>query len=220
MAEDIAIEGYEEAIASERKDRAVALLGLGELIAGIHVEPLTPKRLEWLRAFSNPFICGGEISPFHLHKFMWIVSSEFVPEFNAEKPKETAFIGYAGTLDATELREGIEEYLDRAFLDAPQGKAGTPYYAPTISYYHTLVIAYPGGGWTLERVADTPLPVIFQLIKADDRYNGRIVYNGRSDKVAGDWLDRQNTPEAIAERLAIQERMFAGTPQLEPEFAI
>lgn len=212
MAEEIQIPGFEEAIASERKDRSVALLGLGELIAGIKVAPLTPRRLEWLRAVENPFVVGGKVSPAAILQFLWLIHAGFQPGEDAL----TNFVQSHGGLDADELREGIDEYLDRAFLDSPRGAPGTPYYAPTVSYYHSLVIAYPGGGWTLERVLDTPLPVIFQLIKADDRYNGRLVYNGRSDKVAGDWLDEQNTPKAIARRKAKQDmilKAFLKTPK-------
>lgn len=214
MAEEIVIPGQAEAFASERKDRAVALLGLGELIAGINVAPLTPRRLEWLRAVGNPFVVGGKVSPAAILQFLWLIHEDFKPGEDAL----TNFVQSHAGLDADELRDGIDEYLDRAFLDSPRGAPGTPYYAPTVSYYHSLVIAYPGGGWTLERVLDTPLTVIFQLIKADDRYNGRLVYNGRSDKVAGDWLDEQNTPESIAERKSEQERLFAefNEPQKTP----
>ncbi len=216
---DIEIPGYESALALERKSRCIAILGLPQTICGVRVESLTPWRLEWLREKDNPFIVGGMISVAHMLQFLWLVATD-----SGEAMQMDSFIERHATLNAIELREGIDSYLNNAFMDSPQGKSGTPYYAPTISYYHSLVIAYPGGGWTLDKVSDTPIPVILQLIKADAHYNGRVVYNGISDRVAGDWLDEQNSPEKIAERLAEQKRMFVEhfNPRVEaePEFDI
>ncbi len=228
MAEELQIPGYAVALASERRDRALAILGLPQAICGVKVQPFTPWRLEWLRLQDNPFIVGGysEPTPAEMLQFLWVVA-----DGTGEAMALETFVETHATLNADELRAGIDAYLDRAFLDSPRGASSTPYFAPTISYYHSLVISYPCGGWTLEKVSDTPLAVIFQLLKADDRYNGRVVFNGRSDKVSGDWLDEQNTPELIAARLAEQRRMFAEhfapTPEIKPtpqrpvwEFAI
>ena len=179
---------FENALASERKDRAVAMLGLPELIAGIRVESLTPRRLERLRAFNNPYVCGGEKSEFHIHKFLWFVSSGFVPEFDEVKPKELEFLSSIANLDCDEADEGIEAYYERTFLDAPTRAAGTPYYSSSAGIYHALNTSYPSAGWTLERVLDTPLRVIYQLIKVADQAVGCTVVNRRSSPLIGKYL--------------------------------
>jgi hypothetical protein len=53
------------------------MLGLPELIAGVQVEPLTPRRLEWLRAMGNPFVCGGDCPIAAIPDFLWYVTKDF-----------------------------------------------------------------------------------------------------------------------------------------------
>jgi hypothetical protein len=194
---------HEAALESERRDRAVALLGLPELIAGIRVSPLTPRRLEWLRAFSNPFICGGAPSPAAILQFLWFVSPDF--SFETSEEKRLAFIAQRAELDYPEAREGIEVYLDRAFLDAPNGSEKVSYYAPTVGLYHTLNEYYPHAGWSLEAVLNTPLSIIYQLIKAGDKARGAAVVNRRSFEVQARWLDTLETITASTQQLLLEK---------------
>ena len=53
------------------------MLCLPELIAGVQVEPLTPRRLEWLRAMGNPFVCGGDCPIAAIPDFLWYVTKDF-----------------------------------------------------------------------------------------------------------------------------------------------
>lgn len=220
MAETTCIQGFAEAIASERKDRATCLLGLPELIAGIQCAPLTPRRLEWLRAFNNPFVCGGASSVSSLLQFLWFVSLEF--SFDAGPEKRDAFIESKLGLDVGEAVEGIGEYLDRAFLDAPHGKPGKPYYAPAVGLYHSMNTSYPHGEWTLERTLDTPLAVIYQLIKVDDISKGCAVLNRRSDAVAVKWAEQLETftipmPELPTQIKSVNRADFASDEAYEAE---
>lgn len=194
MSEKSCISGFDSAIASERKDRATCLLGLtGELIAGIPCAPLTPRRLEWLRAFNNPFICGGQSSVATMLQFLWFVSVEFCTDSAKRDEFLESNADIAGAERLLETADGISAYLDRAFLDAPHGKPGKPYYAPTVGLYHSLNSSYPHGEWTLAKVLDTPLAVIYQLIKVDDISNNRMVINRRSDEVAVKWAESLET---------------------------
>jgi len=184
------VQGYNAAAATERKDRAIPLLGIGELIAGVPCAPLTPRRLEWMRAYDSPFICGGEVTPAAMLQFLWFVS----PNFSTDKKSKDAFIATNLTLNAEELRDGIESYLDRAFLDARDGKPGKSYVSQWVGFYRGLSSAY-GDEWTFEKVGDTPLALIFQLLKENDRYQGETVTNRRSDAVTQRWLDEINQPK-------------------------
>jgi hypothetical protein len=185
---DVTLDEHADALDSERKDRAVAMLGLPELIAGVQVEPLTPRRLEWLRAMGNPFVCGGGLSDFQIYKFMWHVSPKFVVETDAEKPIESSFLEAMVSLDIPDALEGIDEYLDRAFLDAGPGREGVSFYGSTAGLYCSLNTAYPGAGWHLERVLDTPLRILYQLIKAADDARGCTMQNRRSSPLISKFL--------------------------------
>lgn len=182
---DVTLDAHAEALASERKDRAVAMLGLPELIAGVQVEPLTPRRLEWLRAMGNPFVCGGDCPIGAIPDFLWYVTKDF--EFGNEE-KRKAFLAAILNLDVDEAREGIDEYLDRAFLDAGPGREGVSFYGSTAALYCALNTAYPGAGWHLDRVLDTPLRVLYQLIKAADDARGCSMQNRRSAPLISKFL--------------------------------
>jgi hypothetical protein len=201
VASESCIAGFDEAIASERRDRSIAFTGLPELINGIVCMPLTPRRLEWLRATDSPFVCGGKISSASVIQFLWLVSPAF--PFDAIQAGRDEFIGKHAEIDDAETLEGIDRYLDAAFLDAPSGKASKPYYSPSAGLYHSLNESYPSGEWTMDKVLDTPLRVIYQLIKAADRANGAIVVNRRSDEVAAKWASSLETlrfPESEVEK--------------------
>jgi hypothetical protein len=187
VAEDSLLSDYATAVASERKDRAEAVLALPELIAGVRVEALTPRRLEWLRACGNPFICGGECPVAAIPEFIWHIIKDF--RFGDDE-RRRAFLAAVIDLNEYEAREGIDAYLDRAFLDAPSGSDSVGYYAPTVGLYNVLNEYFPSAGWSLATVLDTPLRVIYQLIKCADKQRGCVVVNRRSDAVKGRMLDK------------------------------
>lgn len=202
MANESCIPGFDAAIASERRDRSKALLGLPELIAGIVCMPLTLRRFEWLRAYDSPFVCGGKLSNAAILQFLWFVCPLF--PFDAVQEGRDKFVDSMAGTNFEEALEGIEIYLSAAFLDAPHGSASKPYYSHTAGLYHSLNESYPSGEWTLERVLDTPLNVIYQLIKAADKSRGCLVFNLRSDELASKWGECLETI-TLAESKVVRE---------------
>lgn len=195
MAEDYTFSELERAVRSERYHRAQAILGLPELIAGIQVEPLTYERLEWLNVAGNPFVCGGVVATedgeplaLPLMEFIWFVSPDWKLEIGSEKPLWQEFLLKHRDLNLIDAREGIDEYLDRAFLDCTGIEGGVSFYSQTAGAYQALNASYPGGGWTMKVVKKTPLRIALQLIKAADRDRGCTVQNRRSSKLIGQYL--------------------------------
>lgn len=184
------VKGYNAAAEEERKLRAVPLVGIGELIAGIPCAELTPRRLEWLRLFGNPFICGGAVSDSSVMQFLWLVS----PQFKPGKEAFNNFLRERIAENVSELREGIELYLDRCYADVEKGKPSKSYTSQWVCYYRALTLAY-GAEWTFERVGDTPLKLIFQLLRENDRYQGKTVINPMSDALIQKYLDEINKPK-------------------------
>lgn len=182
MPSQSCIPGYDEALASERKDRAFVFIGLKEKICGLDCEYLTPRRLEWLRAFDNPFAVGGDSVPnTAILQFLWVVN----PNFTTDKEKRNQFIEGCAGLKIADAPKEIDEYLDRAFLDAPTGKPAVPYVSVAASLVYSM--SRDPFHWTMERTLDTPIQIIYQLLKADDYHNGRTVHNARSSKIEADW---------------------------------
>lgn len=182
MATTVHVPDFQEAVASERIDRAIAFLPLLERICGIECAKLTPIICEYLRAYSNPFIIGGSVSALDIANFLWFTQPTF-PNGDRE-----AFKNRIQLMSESDLRVGIFEYLDRAFLDSPYGKAGKPYYALAAGVAFDM--ASDPYHWDYMRTMHEPLAVCFQLIKARDRARGMTVVNNRSDVVVGDWLDK------------------------------
>lgn len=185
------IPGYAEAVESERIDRASAIVGLPETICGMAVEQLTPFLVEFLIVKRSPFISGGSITPGAILQFLWIIS----PAFNRRNPGGASeFVETHGlNLDYETASREISEYLERTFLDAPQGREEKPLYSAAASIAVQLM-AKPFF-WRQHKALHTPLRVSYQLLKANAKSLGATVVNSRSDKVMGDWIDTLPTRE-------------------------
>ncbi len=200
----IEIPGYTDAVAEERRDRAFAFLGQQDTICGVPVHQMTPIHWEWFRATDNPFVCGGHVNSAHALHALWMLSVDF----KADAAATQEFTERHLTIDVESLYRDLDAYMVRMFLDAPYGKEGLPYYSAAAGMVHGMAEA--PYNWDTERTLRTPLPIIFQLLKAKDRAAGIIVINRKSDKVRGDWLDvRQqqlDRERKRAERRARRER--------------
>ena len=188
MATKCCIPGYDEAILSESLDRAFAFIGLPEFIAGQPVNQMTPMGMEWLKAVNNPYVSGGFTNVATAIQFIWILS----PEFSECKKKCERFTKklLKLNLDYDEICEDIDAYLDRVFLDAPEGKPSLPYYSSMAGLIHAM--ASEPYYWSMEKTQFTPLRVIFQLLKVKAKCDGATVVNKRSHKIKGDWLAQIN----------------------------
>ena len=168
---------YEAALASEQEDRARVFLGLPETICGIECDPLTPRRVEFLRLAKSPFIVGGKVTHIEIAQFVWVVSKAFAPD----RKQRDAFIPSLLKMDVQKAREEIEEYIERAYLNSIGSKEQRPCISACASYAFALAGEPYRMPW--REVLDTPLGVIFQLIGAIDMSQGRAMINKRSDKV-------------------------------------
>lgn len=185
MAEKFPFVEYFAAIRGEQEDRAIAFLELKENICGIEVEPLTLLKMELLRIAGSPFIVGGTVSQTSIIQFLWIVCSNFVPnpqvrdEWIARNP-----------IDFQKAREEIDDYLDRAFLDASGGGRNKTVVSMCATIAHNMAGEPYRMPW--REALRTPVAVLFQLIKADGIANGRTpLVNKRSDKISSAFAERK-----------------------------
>ena len=197
---------YEAALASELDDRAFVFLGLQETICGVLCEPLTPRRVEWLRLAKSPFIIGGKVGPVEIAQFLWIVSKAFVPN----KEKRNDFLQSNLGIEVAKAREEIDEYLERAYLDS---MGGTSTSRPCVSPCATYALALAGEPFRMswQQVLDTPLGVILQLLKAKDMSEGRAVINKRSDQVNLDYAAACDVARKADEKLAAKRKKKEAT---------
>ena len=178
---------YRDAVASEIEDRELAFLGLDEDICGVKCSPLTLRKISLLKVAKSPFILGGEVETMHIVQFLWIVSKQF----STDAAEREAFIGSIMELDTEKCIREINEYIDRAFLDI---RMGTSKSRPLVSMTATVALEMAGEPFRMNwrEVLDTPIAVLFQLMKAHDISEGGKPANARSDKIRGQWLAEVN----------------------------
>lgn len=197
----IVIPGLDEAIAEERRDRALAFIGQTEIICGVPVKQMTPIHWEWFRATNNPFVIGGEVTPEIAVHSLWLLAEAFE---STKEASDLFAVSHAYLLkDAVPflLRKELDEYFDRMFLDAPYGKDGLPYYSCAAGLGHAM--AQEPYRWDTDRTMKSSLPVIFQFLKARDKAAGEVVINRKSHAIRGAWLDSQNAAlEALRKKEA------------------
>ena len=186
-APEFPYDAYREAVASEIDDRELAFLGLDEDICGVKCVPLTLRKLSLLKVAKSPFILGGEVETMHIVQFLWIVSKQF----SVDATEREAFIGGILELDTEKCIREINEYIDRAFLDI---RMGTSKSRPLVSMTATVALEMAGEPFRMNwrEVLDTPIAVLFQLMKAHDISEGGKPANARSDKIRGQWLAEVN----------------------------
>jgi hypothetical protein len=129
-------------------------------------------------------VFSGEITDNHILQFLWIISPEFAP--GSEGMKQWLAKDEIANLDLDKAEDEIEEYLDRAFLDAGGGGKSVPHFSLSADLV-TAMSAEPFR-WAMEKTLDTDMRITWQLIKCHTKSIGGFVCNKRSDKLAGDWI--------------------------------
>lgn len=187
-----AIPGYREACANEQANRNLAVLPLSVPLCGIQVHQLMPRHIVLLGYCHNAFI-EGERPPVleDIVFFLWAVSLEYCLDLK----KRDKFIKnwVKQNKDCKPIRE-IDEYLERAFQDAPPSRQtyGPEYFAPSIYFVDLFGSEY---GWTVEQTMGTPLATIYQLLKAiKRRYRPGAIQFNPSDAIKARVLRDQMMP--------------------------
>jgi hypothetical protein len=195
---------YSRILEEEKRDRASIFCGKNELVAGVSVLPMTPLILETLVAFENPLLVGGEITRGSVLHFLWIVSDGFS---TAEAAREAFLKEWAIRIDKDSAAFEINFYIERTFMDSASGKLSKPYFSMAAFLIHQM--AKNPFRWSMEKTMQTPLRIIFQLLKASAQEDGEIVFNKRSDKALGDAaaeLNRAREAKEISEEDLIRLR--------------
>lgn len=188
-----AIPGYRDACEREQANRNLAVLPLSLPLCGLSVHQLMPRHIVLLSYCQNAFIEGKrEPAIEDIVFFLWAVSTEYCLDIK----KRDKFIAHwiKKNKDVRPIRD-INEYLERAFQDAPgTGNSDGPQYVAPAIYFVDLF----GGeyGWTMEQTMNTPLATIYQLLKAiRRRHNPKGIQFNPSDALKARLLLGQITPK-------------------------
>ena len=212
------IPGYAEAVERQDLIRDVAFLGVPEILAGISVAPLTFRHLLWLQVIGSPFIGAGEADMDTLHLgvagfFKTIAPlakpSFMLTQFDAKEQADLkTFMRQVGVVKAPAALQGIREYVEEAFLDAPASAgeaAGENYFSVGAALTHRLAKNYPSlnaNPTVYPNASDVPLKAGFQLLKlitrdeAAEAGRNPVLFNALTSNLKSRWLETRNQNDA------------------------
>lgn len=185
------IPGYREAVEKETTAREASYLGVSELVCGVPLLPLTPRRFLILDIVGSPFVSGGNPTAADIALFLWACS----PDYNPEKPskfRRWLFIRRCRKLIVKDAVDGIRQYVTDALQDAPgsSGQSGPASTSWISSIVDSLAREY---GWSEAHILDMPLKRVFQYFRVITRRNNpKANFFNPSDRVRGDWLRKIN----------------------------
>jgi hypothetical protein len=215
------IPGYSEVLTTERRNRAIAFLGLTRTVCGVEVVPFCPKHRLALGLVENGFMMHGDGGPEDVLQVLWHLSPLYEQRFGPRRSaaeaerKRLAVQVLAG--DPADLSQQVRVFLASQFADRPEIQGDDAGESPDYSdHVHWVAIESSfwmsiHGGFTLESYLSTPYLVLQQLRRAwkvnnPDRMrlpNGDVVtdhpiFRNFSDKLAGDWQVEQRAVIALA----------------------
>lgn len=199
------------ALDCERRLREEAYLDLPHNICGIPCRQITPRLLAVLFRIRTPYLTGEEVTPEATLQFLWAVDRNNPMRAEKRKPFQRSkrhqfldFIARGFDFDLAELE--IDQFLNETFLDAPDGKPSRPYVC-SIAWLEYSMSAKPFL-WDRERTLETPIRVIYQLLRCRAIDNGISLTNRISDRLVQEALEEINSPEAMEKRAA-EFKVFA-----------
>lgn len=203
---------YVKAISRERKLREEAYLSAPHFICGIPLKQITPRLLAVLFRIETPFLTGAEVRDGDVLRFLWAChvdnplreerSRLFQP---SKRQRFLASINAGFDFDLAVAE--IDCFMEDTFMDSPDGKSSRPY-ACSIAWLEYSMCSKPFC-WTREYTLDSPMRIIYQLLRCRALDNGAILKNRLSDPVLDSALEELNTPEARLKRMEEFRAKFA-----------
>jgi len=200
------IPGFKEAVEAEQAVRSSVLLGIGADVCGIEVRPFTVLDLIHLQAIKSPFVSGGFISRMDCLRFLVLQSVDYRKpgpgwweRFKLRRRNKGIMARLKGR-STEDMIEGINGFIDDAFMDAPAGSADSSGSAPIASSAAVMVDAIASEySWPISEILGLEVAFVFQLFRLRHIAKGgsrAALINRKSSKVVGEFLRKLNQKEA------------------------
>lgn len=188
---------YAEEIEREEARREEAFLDLPRTVCGEQLRLMTPRDLLILNGVGNAFVCGGELEPWHAAMLVWHLNArnDGTRSIRNVVRREVLYSRLSRAAWADVLA-GVNGYIDEIFQDAPittgtdRRPIGTCFLAPLVVRIATRT------GWAQSEILDTPLPRLFQYLKAikieEHKGPGAAMDFSPSDKLRDRFLTEMN----------------------------
>jgi hypothetical protein len=200
------IPGFKEAVEAELAVRSSVLLGIGADVCGVEVRPFTVLDLIHLQAIKSPFVAGGFISRMDCLRFLVLQSVDYRKpgpgwwERFKLRRRNGAVMRKLRRTSTEEMIQGINGYIDDAFMDSPAGSADSSGSAPVASSAAVMVDAIASEySWPISEILGLEVAFVFQLFRLRHIARGgsrAALINRKSSKVVGEYLRKLNQKEA------------------------
>lgn len=202
----VEIPGYADALRREDALRRQAWANPGHEVCGLQLRALTLRDMEVLAELRNGFFCPWRFDEEaeylgHCAQLVWWLSAAPKPRPSGDSFVRRIYVERARQRltrhllrDLKGLSEGVRALLRETFFDAPRGGGSGPSGAAIAANpaYVVDALAAAGHAWPLERVLDTPLVQLWQVLRvAQKRVTGMAPPN-ESDRLAVEHLARLN----------------------------
>ena len=207
------VEGYAQAVYSERLLRDAAFISGPTFICGVEILPMTAEKLLILDAFDCPFLFDEKkvtVWPEQVIQTLWVLS----PKFNHartrwQRLKRWWFIYSNRKINYFDACKALFKFKEETFYDAPKGGGeGKSYFSWLASIVDLLASEY---GWSREKITrEIPLPEIFQLMRCiRSRKTDKPLSNASEVKIA-EHLKKLNAnlPKCEGRRVLIGKKLF------------
>lgn len=179
---------------AEQTTRDLAFLDIPFELCGELVRQVTPRTVLYLTGAGSPFMVGGMPLPEHVAQFLWVHSVDY-------RKGNGAVAGWLRWrlcrrirgLDYMDSVQAVRQYVDDAFMDAPNGKGGedSPFASSMAHFVDAFASEY---GWDANTVLDAPIAVLFQLRRLHvKRADPNKHFMNRSDDVIAMKLKERNS---------------------------
>lgn len=221
--EEAAVPGISAIRASERQNRAVALLGLTREVCGFPVVPFAPRHRLALAASGCGFVIDGDGGPEDVFQVLWHLSPwwdrrEGPESLRAEGERiriKQLVVEVVKAEAAPEMSRQVRVFLASQFADAPElsgdEEGGQPDYSDHVSWYAIEASFWMNvhGGFTLESYGRTPYLVLQQLRRAWKVNNPDRVRLPNGDHVVDHPIFRNSSDRLIADHHAARRSVIA-----------
>jgi len=188
---------HAEELAREEARREQAFLDLPCMVAGEPLRPLTPYDLLLLNGADSPFVCPAEMTAEHVALLFWTQHADNDRRDTwRNRRRQAAAIKRLAGKSYDELVAAGRDYVEEMFLDAPRGTTGADRRPLGTCFLAPLVVSLAlATGWAQSEIMSTPLPRLFQYLKAiRARNEGKeFVDSSPSDHITGEFLGELNS---------------------------
>lgn len=191
---------FAEERAREDARREQAFLDLPIIVGGEELRAMTPRDLLLLNGAESPFVCGGDKTPEQVALFIWAlhIANDGTLGWSNRRRRDKVIRRLAPQV-YDDLVRACDQYVEEMFQDAPSGAVSEDKRPLGACFLAPLVVNIAiETGWAQADILSTPLPRLFQYLKAirAGEQGKKFIDSSPSDRLTSEFLEELNKQTA------------------------